>query len=231
MNKNLPRHIAIIPDGNRRWARSHNLPTLEGHRRGFNAAVKISRYIRRLGISTLTLWAFSTENWNRSKNEVKYLMNLYSLMTDKYFQEAMEDEVKVTHMGRKDRIPRALLKKILNIEEKTRNHKKHYLNIGLDYGGRDEVIRAIQRIYEYKFPIEQVSSENFNQFLETHRIPYPEPDLVIRTSGEHRTSGFMIWQAAYAEYIFLDKYFPDIDTRDIDISIEEYLVRKRRFGK
>jgi hypothetical protein len=119
-------HLAIIPDGNRRWAKAHNLPTLEGHRRGFDVAVKISRYIRKLGIATLTLWAFSTENWDRSKEEIDYLMKLYHILIDKYAKDAIKDNVKVTHLGRKDRIPESLLKKITEIEEKTK--KKIELN-------------------------------------------------------------------------------------------------------
>ena len=236
MDKSIvPNHMAIIPDGNRRWAKANGLPTLEGHRRGFEAARKIVKYSRTVGIHTMTLWAFSTENWKRTKEEVGYLMRLYAEMTDNYLDEAISDEVKIVHLGRKDRIPPYLLKKIQKAEEKTKNYTKNILNIALDYGGRDEILRTITKIHNsIRQPadkIQDLTMEEFENFLDTAGQPYPNPDLVIRTSGEHRTSGLMIWQAAYAEYIFLDKHFPDMDERDIDFAIEEFARRQRRFGK
>ncbi len=231
MDKPIPNHITIIPDGNRRWAREHGLPTLEGHRRGFEAARKIVRHTREIGIHTLSLWAFSTENWERTKKEVSYLMKLYAEMTDKFLKEAIEDGVRIVHLGRTDRIPNFLLKKVQNAQEKTAGYKKNILNIALDYGGRDEIIRAINRIGNLKLEIGNLTEENFPKFLDTAGQPYPNPDLIIRTSGEMRTSGFMIWQAAYAEYIFLDKYFPDIKPTDIDEAISKFSKRQRRLGK
>ena len=228
---NLPNHIAIIPDGNRRWAREHGLPTLEGHRKGFNVGVKIARYIRSLGIHTLTVWAFSTENFNRTQEEVSYLMRLYEKMLDKFLSEALKDNVRIIHLGRKDRIPKSLLKKIENVEQKTRDNTKYILNIALDYGGRDEVLRAIKKIGNWKLEIGNLTEENFPKFLDTAGQPYPDPDLIIRTSGEMRTSGLMIWQAAYSEYYFLDKHFPDLTEKDIDNALEEFAKRQRRFGK
>src|SRR3989344_6425534 len=226
-----PNHIAIIPDGNRRWAREHGLPTLEGHRRGFEAARKIVKYARDVGIHTLTLWAFSTENWTRTKEEVSYLMKLYAEMTDKFLDEAVKDEVRVIHLGRKDRIPEFLLKRIKNGEEKTRNFTRNILNIAFDYGGRDEVLRTIKKIKSSKLKVKGLSEENFDDFLYTRGQPYPNPDLIIRTSGEMRISGLMIWQAAYSELLFLNKHFPEMTTSDIDFAIEEYKRRQRRFGK
>ena len=225
MNKStLPDHIAIIPDGNRRWAREHGLPTLEGHRKGFDVGVKIARYIRSLGVHTLTIWAFSTENWNRKREEVSYLMRLYEVMLDKFFDEALKDNVRIVHLGRKDRIPKSLLKKIEDVEQKTRDNTKYILNIALDYGGRDEVLRAIKKLGN-------LTEESFPKFLDTTGQPYPNPDLIIRTSGEMRTSGLMIWQAAYAEFYFLQKHFPDLIEKDIDNALEEFAKRQRRFGK
>lgn len=222
----VPNHVAIIPDGNRRWAKQHKLPTLEGHRRGFDVAVKIGRKLRKLGVHTVTMWAFSTENWNRTKEEVNYLMKMYELFVAKNLKEAMEEKIRVVHIGRKDRISKNLLKKLQESEEKTKNFKNYVLNIAIDYGGRDEIIRAIQKAKSSK-----LSEENFNQFLDTAGQPYPNPDLIIRTSGEKRTSGLMIWQAAYAEYVFLDKHFPDLKDEDMEFAIEEYSKRQRRFGK
>lgn len=227
----IPNHIAIIPDGNRRWAREHNLPTFEGHRRGFDVAVKIGRKIRSMGVNTLTMWTFSTENWNRSKEEVSYLMKMYVLFIDKNLKEAMKEKIRIVHLGRKDRISKKLLEKIQNSEEKTKNFKNYILNIALDYGGRDEIIRAINKISNFKFQISNLLEDNFNKFLDTANQPYPNPDLIIRTSGEWRTSGLMIWQAAYAEYVFLQKHFPDLNEKDIELAIERYSARQRRFGK
>jgi undecaprenyl diphosphate synthase len=229
--KKIPHHIAIIPDGNRRWSRARGLPTLEGHRRGFNTAVNISRYIRKLGVSTLTIWAFSTENWKRTKEEVGYLMRLYAEMTDKYLKEAIKDKVKIIHLGRKDRIPSFLLNKIESAEEKTKDNNKHILNIALDYGGHDEVIRALNRINSERRTNNQLTEVEFEKYLDTAGQPYPNPDLVIRTSGETRTSGLMIWQAAYAELFFIQKHFPDLTEKDIDTAIDEFRNRQRRFGQ
>ena len=234
----MPNHIAIIPDGNRRWAKGHNLPSLAGHRKGFDVAVKIGRKIRSLGVHTLTMWAFSTENWDRSKEEVSYLMKMYETFIERSLKEAMKEKIRIIHLGRKDRLPKNLLAKIKESVERTKDFKDYILNIALDYGGRDEVIRAIKKITNHsprgeagKSQITNLSEENFNEFLDTHDQPYPNPDLIIRTGGEQRTSGLMIWQAAYAEYVFLNKHFPDLDDKDIELAIEEYSRRQRRFGK
>ncbi|KKR24737.1 MAG: Isoprenyl transferase [Candidatus Levybacteria bacterium GW2011_GWB1_39_7] len=231
MDKTIPNHLAIIPDGNRRWAKEKNLPTFDGHRKGFDAAVEITRYARKLGIHTFTLWAFSTENWKRTKEEVGYLMRLYAEMIDRYLKEAIEDEVRIIHLGRADRVPDYLLKKIRNAEEKTKEFQRNILNLAFDYGGRDEILRAIKAADESDFNFNELNEENFANFLDTAGQPHPSPDLIIRTSGELRTSGLLMWQGAYSELIFLNKYFPDIKTEDIDLAVEEYSRRQRRFGK
>lgn len=227
----IPNHIAIIPDGNRRWAKERGLPSFEGHKRGFDVAIKIGKKIRSLGIHTLTFWAFSTENWNRSKKEVSYLMKMYEMLIERNLKQALKEKIRIIHLGRKDRISKRLLERIQNSEEKTKNFKNYILNIALDYGGRNEVIRAIKKMRSEKLEMRNLSEENFNQFLDTADQPYPNPDLIIRTSGEQRTSGLMIWQAAYAEYVFLEKHFPDLKDEDIENAIEEYSKRQRRFGK
>ena len=227
----IPNHIAIIPDGNRRWAKAHNLPTLAGHKKGFEVAVKIGRKIRSLGINTLTMWAFSTENWNRTPKEVSYLIKMYEIFVEKNLKEALKEKIRIIHIGRKDRIPKSLLEKLKKSEEKTKDFSDYVLNIAIDYGGRDEIVRSIKKISNFKFQISNLTEDNFSQFLDTANQPYPNPDLIIRTSGEQRTSGLMIWQAAYAEYIFLQKHFPDLKDEDIELAIEEYSARQRRFGK
>ncbi|MDP2585298.1 MAG: polyprenyl diphosphate synthase [Candidatus Levybacteria bacterium] len=227
----IPNHVAIIPDGNRRWAKEHGLPSLEGHRRGFNVAVKIGKKIRSLGVHTMTMWAFSTENWNRSSGEVSYLMKMYETFIEKNLKQALKEKIRIIHLGRKDRISKKLLEKIQDSEEKTKNFKNYILNIALDYGGRDEIIRAVKKISNSKFLISNLSEGDFNKFLDTANQPYPNPDLIIRTSGEQRTSGLMIWQAAYAEYAFFNKHFPDLKDKDIENAVSEYSERHRRFGK
>lgn len=222
-------HIAIIPDGNRRWARARNLPTLEGHRRGFSSLEKIARRIRELKIHTFTVWAFSTENWNRQKEEVDYLMKLYQNWLDSNLKSAMKDKVRISHLGRKDRIPVGLRNMIAEAEEKTHDFAEHTLGFAVDYGGRDEIERAYEKLRMSKFELRD--KDEFGTFLDTGSFLHPEPDLVIRTSGEHRTSGFMTWQSAYSEWIFHDKYLPDFAVSDLDICIEEYRRRQRRFGK
>jgi undecaprenyl diphosphate synthase len=227
---NLPKHIAIIPDGNRRWAKEKGLSTFEGHKKGFNQAIEIGKKARELGIKVLTLWAFSSENWKRTKEEISYLMDLYYQMIEINIQDALKEKIRIIHLGRKDRISNKLRLKIMEAEEKTKNFDKYYLAIALDYGGRDEIIRTINKINQSKTSIKNFSEEKINQFLDTKDLPYPSPDLVIRTSGEIRTSGFMIWQAAYSEWIFYPKYFPDFTPFDLEKCIEEYKKRQRRFG-
>ncbi|MBI4089630.1 MAG: di-trans,poly-cis-decaprenylcistransferase [Candidatus Levybacteria bacterium] len=229
--QSTPNHIAIIPDGNRRWAREHNLPTFEGHKKGFEVAIKIGRKIRSLGVHTLTMWAFSTENWNRTKEEVNYLMKMYEAFIEKNLKEALKEKIRIIHLGRKDRISKKLLERIQDSEEKTKGFKNYVLNIALDYGGRDEITRAIEKIKNEKLKMKNLTEEAISQFLDTANQPYPNPDLIIRTSGEQRTSGLMIWQAAYAEYIFLNKHFPDLKDEDIELAVEEFAQRQRRFGK
>mgnify|MGYP001562557882 FL=1 len=150
---------------------------------------------------------------------------------DKNLEEALKEKIRIIHLGRKDRIPKSLLKKIQDSEEKTKNFKNYVLNIALDYGGRDEIIRTIRQMANGKWQMANLTEDNFGQFLDTAGQPYPNPDLIIRTSGEERTSGLMIWQAAYAEYVFFDKHFPDLNDKDIETALEEYSKRQRRFGK
>lgn len=223
---NVPKHLAIIPDGNRRWAKEKGLPSFEGHRRGFNIMKKIAKKARDLGIKVLTVWAFSNENWNRTKEEIEYLMDIYESWVDMHLEEALKDEIRIIHLGNKTRIRKSLLEKLTNAENKTKHFDKFYLCIALDYGGREEIIRAFNLIKTTK----NINEKTFEDFLDTKNVPFPNPDLVIRTSGEQRNSGFMIWQSAYSEYMFVEKYFPDFTTDDLESCIEGYKKRKRRFG-
>lgn len=222
---NIPKHVAIIPDGNRRWAKARNFPTFEGHRRGFNVLSKIAKKARDIGIKVFTVWAFSTENWNRSEKEVNYLMDIYERWIDENLKTAIKDKIRIIHLGRKDRIRKSLLKKLSDAENKTKKFNKSYLCLAVDYGGRDEIVRAIKKIKN-----NSLKENEFNNFLDTKSLPYPNPDLIIRTSGQFRTSGFMTWQSAYSEYIVIEKHLPDFKVIDFMNCIETYKKRNRRFG-
>ncbi|MFS8158797.1 MAG: polyprenyl diphosphate synthase [Candidatus Roizmanbacteria bacterium] len=227
----LPNHVAIIPDGNRTWAIERNLPTLMGHKYGFEAVKKIIRHLRKRGVHTATFWGFSTENWNRSKKEIEYLMKIYDQAVDDFLQEAMDEQVKLIHLGRKDRLPESLVKKIVDAEEKTKDFTKHVLNIAIDYGGRDDIVRGVNGLLKSKDSTKECTQESFSQFLDTKNQPHPDIDILIRTSGEMRLSGFMLWQASYAELYFVEKCLPAFTPNDIDVIIDDYMNgRERRFG-
>lgn len=211
-----------------------------GHRKGFDRAMELVEASREMGIHTLTLWAFSTENWTRTKREVRYLMKLYQNMIDKNLKEAHKYKSQIIHLGRKDRIPRSLAGKIEKAEEETRDHKRHILNIALDYGGQDELLRALAKVQESGIKIQDLWKEvgrfekypiyKLAEYLDTAGQPNPYPDLVIRTSGEQRLSGLLLWQAAYAEYYFEKKCFPDFTPARLRKAIIEFSKRNRRFG-
>ena len=226
----VPDHLVIIPDGNRRWARARGLPTFDGHRRGFDLTPEIARACRDFGIHTLTIWAFSTENWDRSQREITYLMKKYEDLIIKHLREAKKDKARIIHLGRKDRLPSSLVRKIEKAEEETKENKKHILNIALDYGGRDEILRAVRKMLAQKLDPEKLNEKVFTGFLDTCGQPYPYPDLVIRTSGEQRLSGFLPWQAGYAEIYWLEEHFPDFTVEKLKEAILDYSRRRRRFG-
>ncbi len=226
----IPDHIAIIPDGNRRWARAKGVHTFEGHRKGFERAVEVSRAARDMGIHTVTLWGFSTENWDRSPKEISYLMKLYEKLIDDYLKEARKENVRIVHLGRKDRIPGVLLKKILHAENETKDNDKHIINIAIDYGGQDDIVRATQAMIKDGVKSNEVSKKLFEKYLDTKDQPYPYVDLIIRTSGEQRTSGFLLWQSAYAETYWETDHFPDFTPEKLKEAILDYSRRRRRFG-
>lgn len=225
----LPIHVAIVPDGNRRWAKVRGMHTLIGHKKGLDNLVTVSRSARRLGIKYLTVWGFSTENWDRSEEEVSYLMNLFKRMVSKYSKDFHKEEVRFHHIGRKDRLPKFVLDEIVTLEESTKNYNKYYLNLALDYGGRDEILRAIETLSKDSGSLKTVTDENFTHLLDSGNCP--APDLIIRTSGEQRLSGFMSWQSVYSELYFASVHFPDFDENELRYALLDYSMRKRRFGK
>lgn len=222
-------HLAIIPDGNRRWAKKHNLPIFLGHKKGFDVLIKISKKAFKMGVKIITVWGFSTENWQRDKKEISDLMKLFFQTAKKFLQQALKNKIRIIHLGRKDRLDKKLINLIKKIEKKTKKFNDYYLCIALDYGGRDEILRAIKKIIKSKE--ENIDEKKFFQFLDTKDLPYPSPDLIIRTSGEKRLSGFLSWQSAYSELIFIKKYFPDFTKKDLERCFLDYYRRKRRYGK
>jgi undecaprenyl diphosphate synthase len=226
----VPNHISIILDGNRRWARSRGLPTLEGHKAGFEAGLAIARASRAWGVHTFTVWGLSTENWDRSPKELAYLMKLYWKMVSVIEKESKRDDVRFVHLGRKDRIPKSLVLYIKRIEAKTKNNKSHIINVAIDYGGRDEIVRATRKIIKNGVRPEDVTEKLMTSYMDTGDQPYPDVDLYIRTSGEQRTSGFLMWQANYAEIYWELDHLPDMTPRKLADMIIDYSRRRRRFG-
>lgn len=227
----LPDHIVIIPDGNRRWARSRGLTPMDGHAQGLKTMIKTLKAARSWGVHTATVWGLSTENWReRPEREVKFLMKIISKTIDEYIADAKKDGVRLIHLGRKDRLPEVILKKIAKAEKETRNNSKHVLNIALDYGGQQELVRAVKRIIKDKVNEDKIDEKLIDSYMDTNDQPYPYPDLIIRTSGEQRTSGILLWQSHYAETYWENDHFPDFDDDKLKLALLDYSRRRRRFG-
>lgn len=231
-NNNLPRHIAIIMDGNRRWAKKRMLPVKLGHKEGAETLKKVVRYANKLGIEYVTVYAFSTENWKREQEEVDALMSLLETYLDDFAKEADTENIVIRVLGRRKELSERLLQKIDQTVERTKNNTGTIFSIALNYGGRDEIVTAIKNIAEdvkdNKVDIDSITEELVSDYMYTKNMP--DPDLMIRTSGELRTSNFLPWQLVYSEFLFLDKYWPDFSEKDIDEAIEVYRKRNRKFG-
>ena len=226
----VPDHIAIILDGNGRWARSRGLPPTKGHEEASKRLKELMDACRDFGIHTLTLWGFSTENWKRPPMEIKKIMQVIELSLLRYRETAHIEKVRFVHLGRKDRLPQKIAKLIRDIEEETKGYNKYLLNVALDYGGRDEIVRAVKKIVKDKIPAGKIDEELFSTYLDTANQPYPCPDLFVRTSGEQRTSGFLPWQMAYSEYYWEQCHLPDLTPDKVKDAIIDYSRRRRRFG-
>jgi undecaprenyl diphosphate synthase len=226
--ENFPRHVAIIMDGNGRWARARGLPRLAGHRAGTENLRPVLRAAVEFGIETLTVWAFSTENWQRPEPEVKGLMRIMERMIRRELQELDREGVQIRHLGRSDRLPPGLREMVQNAVRVTRENTRIVLNVAFDYGGREEIVQAIQRIVRDGVRAEEVDEALVSRYLYT--AGQPDPDLIIRTSGELRTSGFLMWQSAYAEYYITPTYWPDFDREELYQALLAYCQRDRRFG-
>ena len=221
---NIPTHVGIIMDGNRRWAKEKGKKTIEGHLAGANRIISLAPYVFSCGIKYLSIYAFSTENFNRSEEEVSYLMNLIVKFFTERVQELDEKNIKIVFSGRKEPLSDKIYNVIMKVQKITQNNTGGVLNVCLNYGGRSEIIDAIGKIIADKKEInEENISKNLYQDL-------PDLDYIIRTSGEMRLSNFMLWQASYAEFYFPKTYFPDFDNHEFDKALEEYNNRHRRFG-
>ena len=231
-NNNLPNHIARIMDGNRRWARSKNLDVKFGHKEGAKTLEKIVRYANSIGIKYITVYAFSTENWKRSKEEVGALMLLLQSYIDNFRKKADTENIKINILGSREELSKSLQKSIEETEEKTKNNTGIVFNIAFNYGGRNEIVNAVKNIAkdikENKIDIEDINEELISNNLYTKNMP--DPDLLIRTSGEIRTSNFLPWQLVYSEFVFVSKNWPDFSEEDLLEAIEEYQRRNRKFG-
>lgn len=229
---NIPRHIAIIMDGNRRWAKEHGLPIKKGHKAGADAIEKIVRYANELGIEHITAYAFSTENWKRSEEEVSALMALLKAYLDEFSKKADKENFKIRVLGDISVLSKSLQTSINKAVETTKNNTGVSFNIAFNYGGRDEIVKATKKIATKvksgEINLEDIDEELVSKNLYTYDIP--DPDLMIRTSGELRISGFLIWQLAYTEFLFVDKYWPDFNEKDLDEAIAVYQKRVRKFG-
>ncbi len=229
----LPRHVAIIMDGNGRWAKNNNVSRNEGHRKGTQVLEKIVKYSNKIGIEFLTVYAFSTENWSRPEKEVNGLMNLMRHYLDNNLKSAKKDDIKFNIIGSRDGLPNDIKLKIEKLQELTCQKKGLVFNIALNYGGKDEIIRACKNIVsdviQNNVSLNSIDEELFGQYLDTRN--QPNPDLMIRTSGEMRTSNFLPWQLTYSEFYFTNILWPDFTISEFDKALEEFRRRKRRFGK
>jgi undecaprenyl diphosphate synthase len=237
IEQSVPAHIAIIMDGNRRWAREHKLPVLEGHRRVANDVLeKLVEHAARRGVSYMTLWAFSTENWNRAEDEVKGIMRILAHSIGVFGKKMYKRGVQLRVIGDLSRFDGKLQKAIQDVVLLTKDNKRITVTIALNYGGRDEIIRAIKKVSSIKYQVsgknitlETLTPDTFSSYLDTAGIP--DPDCIVRTGGEKRLSGFLLWQSQYSELIFTDFYMPDFTPQRLDEVITEFTLRQRRFGK
>lgn len=225
----VPRHIAVIMDGNGRWAKKRGLPRLLGHRQGTENLRRIIKACVRAGVRYLTIYAFSTENWGRPQDELKGLMQIFNDAFVNEISELVREGVRILHIGQREGIPADLLNKIDHAVERSEDNRRLILSVGLNYGGRNEIMHAVRKIVASGVAPEEVTESLISENLFTAGTP--DPDLVIRTSGEYRISNFLLWQSAYAEWDFPETLWPDFGVEELYASIERYAKRDRRFGK
>ncbi len=226
--RNVPRHVAIIMDGNGRWAASRGLPRLAGHEQGTSNIRRITKAAGELGIRYLTLWAFSTENWSRPPDEVSGIVRILGETLDRELEELHRQGAQLRHIGSLEGLPGSMQKAVLDAIELTRQNDKLVLTLAFDYGGRQELIGAIRRIVTDGVPPELIDDEMIGRYLYTNELP--DPDLIIRTSGEYRLSNFLVWQSAYSELYFSPVLWPEFGPGDLEDAVRDFSQRERRFG-
>ena len=225
----IPRHVAVIMDGNGRWARARGQPRLAGHRAGTRNIRRVLRACASSGVEVLTIYAFSTENWGRPSAEVRGLMRLLEQALTEQLAELHAEGVQIRHSGSLERVSESLSKAIQEALELTKDNQRIILNVAFNYGGRAEIMNAVRRIIADGVAAEEVNEDLFTRYL--HTAGLPDPDLIIRTAGEMRLSNFLIWQGAYAEYYSTPTYWPDFDQEELRKALEAYAARERRFGR
>jgi len=223
--KKIPYHVGIILDGNRRWAIKKGLSAFEGHKKGLEKVKNVIKWCRDKGIKILTLFVFSTENWKRSKKEVKYLMRLAERAANENLKEFQKEGIRVKVIGQRENLPKPIQDAIEKAERLTKYNKEMILNLALSYGGRAEIIQVIKGIIKKKIPLRKITEDIISKNLWTSDL-----DLIIRTGKEQRLSNFLIWQAAYSELYFPKKYWPEFTERDLEKAFTDYARRQRRFG-
>jgi undecaprenyl diphosphate synthase len=230
--REIPQHIAIIMDGNGRWARERGLPRTEGHRKGIERIKEIVKEAKELGVEFLTLFCFSTENWNRPKEEIDMLMQSLYRFLKRQIKDLNKNNIRLIWSGREQPLPEYLVKEIKSAIELTKSNTGITLNLALNYGGRAEIVDTTKRISEMVskrlIKLQDIDEKRFSDFLYNK---LPDPDLLIRTSGEKRISNFLLWQISYTELYFTEKYWPDFTGEDLKSAIQEYQRRERRFGR
>ena len=226
---NIPQHIVLFPDGNRRWARQRGIHTLEGHKQGYNNLLDFAEWCKNREVKVLTAFGFSTENWNRTAEEVDYLMKLLESCLLDNSAKYDKDGVRVKVIGQRERLPKSLQEAIEKTEEATKNNTNLFLNLAISYGGKWDILNAIKNIVKEGIRADQIDEKLFESHLSTAGLFMP--DFIIRAGGEMRMSNFVLWQAAYSELYFSPKFWPDFTEQDLDIALAEFDRRSRRFGK
>ena len=228
-DRKVPCHVAIIMDGNGRWARKRGLPRLAGHRMGVDCIHEVLKTLHYRGVKFVTLYVFSTENWNRPADEVEGILDIMYGALREQTQALHENNVRILHIGKVDRLSPELRKAVTSAKELTRNNTGITLNVAFDYGGRDEILEAVKQVIRDGVPAEDIDETLFSKYLFTAHCP--DPDLIIRTGGELRISNFLLWQSAYSEYYHTSTLWPDLDSAELDRVLEAFSSRQRRFGR
>jgi undecaprenyl diphosphate synthase len=221
-------HIGIIMDGNRRWAKENGLSSFDGHKKGYEKLKEVGQWCIDRDINILSVYAFSTENWNRSKQEVKYLMKLLNKVFTDEVEKFNKKGIRIRVIGSRDKLSKEIKKNLLNAQERTKNNKKGTLNLCFNYGGRPEIAQAVKEIIKKGLKESEITEETITK--NTWMGDQPDPELIIRTSGEQRLSGFLTWQSVYSEFYFTKCHWPEFSEKDLDEAVKDYEKRQRRFG-